>query len=138
MSENGVLARHQVVLVRAVARALVVGVVLVERDQGCAGQLRGQLARLRHDQFAGLVPPDRIEGGDDLRRGVLRVRVVDVEPSPVGEDDVGQADLLVGELARVCKIAAEVEAAGVAQRVLLVEVPPGPPTLARRRGARTR
>ena len=58
------------------------------------------------------------------------MRVVDVEPGPVGQDDVGQAEVLVGELAVVGELAREVEAAGVAQRVLLVEVPAG--TTARR------
>ena len=36
-----------------------------------------------------------------LGAGVLRVRVVDVEPRAVGEDDVGQAEVLVGELAGI-------------------------------------
>ena len=52
--------------------------------------------------------------------------VVDVEPGAVGEDDVGQAEVLVGELGRVRDLAGHVEAAGVAQRGLLLEVPPGP------------
>ena len=55
--------------------------------------------------------------------------VVDVEPGAVGEDHVGQAEVLVGELAGVGDLAGQVEAAGVAQRVLLLEVPAGPPRL---------
>ena len=64
-------------------------------------------------------------GVGDLGRGVLRVGVVDVQPGTVGEDDVGEAEVLVGELAGVGELPAEVEAAGVAQRRLLLEVPPG-------------
>ena len=64
-----------------------------------------------------------------LGRGVLRVGVVDVEPGAVGEDDVGQAEVLVGELARVGHLARQVEAARVAQRRLLLEVPAGPARL---------
>ena len=60
--------------------------------------------------------------------------VVDVEPGAVGEDHVGQPEVLVGELARVGELPAQVEAARVAQRRLLLEVPPGPPRLDR--GAR--
>ena len=51
--------------------------------------------------------------------------VVDVEPRAVGQDDVGQADVLVGELAGVGDLAGQVEAARVAQRALLLEVPAG-------------
>ena len=40
-------------------------------------------------------------GCGDLGRGVLRVGVVDVEPGAVGQDDVGQPEVLVGELAGV-------------------------------------
>src|SRR5690349_1575700 len=54
------------------------------------------------------------------------MRVVDVEPGPVGEDDVGQPEVFVGELAGVGSLPGEVEAARVAERVLLLEVPPGP------------
>ena len=58
------------------------------------------------------------------------MRVVDVEPRAVGEDDVGQPDVLVGELAGVGDLARQVEPARVAQRVLLLEVPAGPPVAA--------
>lgn len=53
------------------------------------------------------------------------MRVVDVEPGTVGEDDIGQADVLVGELAGVGGLTGEVEASRVAQRILLLEVPAG-------------
>ncbi len=83
----------------------------------------GPLGGLGHDPFAGLVPEHGVERIGDLRRAVLGVRVVDVEPCAVGEDDVGEADVLVGQLAVVGGLAGEVEAAGVPQRILLLEVP---------------
>src|SRR5262249_60989015 len=43
----------------------------------------------------------------------------------VGEDHIGEADVLVRELAGVRRLAGEVEAPGVPQRVLLLEVPAG-------------
>ena len=55
------------------------------------------------------------------------MRVVDVQPGAVGEDDVGQPEVLVGQLAGVGDLAGHVEPAGVAQRRLLLEVPPGTP-----------
>ncbi len=50
------LPAHQVVLVRAVGGALVVGVVLVQVDRRRVGHLRGPPAGLGHDPLAGLVP----------------------------------------------------------------------------------
>lgn len=41
--------------------------------------------------------------------------VVDVEAGAVGEDDVGEAEVFVGELGGVGDLAGEVEAAGVAE-----------------------
>ena len=52
--------------------------------------------------------------------------VVHVQPGPVGQDHVGQPEVLVGELGRVGRLAGQVEPARVAQRVLLLEVPPRP------------
>lgn len=122
---EGGLPLHQVVLVRAVGGALVVGVVLVEVDRLGPGELGGPLGGLRHDPLAGLVPEDGVARVGDLGGAVLGVGVVHVEAGPVGEDHVGQADVLVGELAGVGHLAGEVEAAGVPQRVLLLEVPAG-------------
>ena len=119
------LPLHQVVLVRAVGGALVVGVVLVEVDRLGAGDLGGALGGLGHDPLARLVPEHGVARIGDLGRAVLGVGVVDVQPGAVGEDDIGQADVLVGELAGVGGLAGEVEAAGVPQRVLLLEVPAG-------------
>ena len=62
------------------------------------------------------------------------MRMIDVEPRAVGEDDIGESDLFVGELARVGALSRQLEPAGVAQRALLLEVPPGPPRSRRRRG----
>ena len=82
---------------------------------------------LGHDALAGLVPEHGVARVGDLGRGVLGVGVVDVEPGPVGEDDVGEAQVLVGELGGVCALPREVESAGVAQWILLFEVPSGSP-----------
>ncbi len=51
--------------------------------------------------------------------------VVDVQPRAVGQDDVGQPEILVGELRGVGDLAGQVEAAGVAKWILLLEVPSG-------------
>ena len=121
------LAAHQVVLVGAVRRALVVGVVLVEQQLRRPRHLPGPDRGVEHDQLAGLVPDHRVQRRGHLGGGVLRVRVVDVEAGAVGEDHVGQPEVLVGQLRRVGDLPGQVEAAGVAQRVLLLEVPAGPP-----------
>src|SRR6185312_17417243 len=52
--------------------------------------------------------------------------VIDVKPGPVGQDDVGQPEILVGELTGVGGLPGQVEPARVPQRVLLLEVPSGP------------
>ena len=52
--------------------------------------------------------------------------VVHVQPGAVGQDDVGEAEILVGELRRVRSLGSQVEAPGVAERVLLLEVPARP------------
>lgn len=119
------LPLHEVVLVRAVGGTLVVGVVLVEVDRLGAGDGGRPLGGLRHDPFTGLVPEHRVARIGDLRGAVFGVRVVDVEPGTVGEDDIGQADVLVGELAGVGGLTGEIEASRVTQRVLLLEVPAG-------------
>ncbi len=115
---------HQVVLVGAVGRALVVGVVLVQHERVLPGDV--DCSRRRDDDCS----PALSHTHDVARVGalgcrVLRVGVVDVQPGAVGQDQVGEADVLVGQLARVGDRAAEVEAARVAQRALLLEVPPG-------------
>ncbi len=78
VGERG-LPAHQVVLVRPVRCALVVGVVLVELDAVGAGDGRGAAGGLGHDAFAGLVPADDVQRVGAFGRAVLRVRVVDVE-----------------------------------------------------------
>ena len=127
-------AAHQVVLVGAVGGALVVGVVLVQHDRRGTRDRTGALGGIEHDLLARLVPAHDVEGGGHLGRGVLRVRVVDVEPGPVGEDDVGQAHVLVGELRGIGDAARHVETPGVAQRRLLLEVPARAARLDRGRG----
>ena len=117
---------HQVILVRAVGGALVVGVVLVQLDRRAARYGRGLGRGLRHDPLARLVPDDDRQRVGTLGRRVLRVRVVDVQPAAIGEDDVGQAQVLVGQLRGIRRLTGEVEPACVPERVLLLEVPPGP------------
>ena len=120
-------ARHQVVLVRAVRGALVVGVVLVEVDEraGRAGRRVGRAAGgLEHDPLPRLVPEHGVARVGALGRGVLRVGVVDVEPGAVGQDDVGQPEVVVARGRSASRGSSK--PARVAQRVLLLEVPPGP------------
>ena len=110
------LPGHQVVLVRPVGGALAVDVVLVElqfRGARHAGDMPGGGL---HHTLAGLVPDHRVERVGALGRGVFRVRVVDVEPRPVGQDHVGRADLVGVDHRRRPGRAAQVEAAGVPQR----------------------
>ena len=116
---------HEVVLVGAVGGALIVGVVLVQLDRVRAGHGGGLGRRLRHDPLARLVPDHHRQRVGALGRRVLRVRVVDVEPRPVGQDDVSQPQVLIGELGGVRRLPCEVEPSRVPQRVLLLEVPPG-------------
>ena len=119
-------APHQVVLVRAVRGTLVVSVVLVQLDGRAARHGRGLGRGLRHHPLAGLVPDHHRKRVGALGRRILRVSVVDVQPSAVGEDDVGQAQILVGQLRGVCCLAGQVEPPRVPQRVLFLEVPAGP------------
>lgn len=119
------LALHEVVLMAAVGGALVVGVVLVELDGVGAGDHGGALGGVGHDAFSGFVPDDGVAGVGALGCGVFGVGVVDVEAGAVGEDDVGEAEVFVGELGGVGDFAGEVEASGVAEGVLLFEVPAG-------------
>ena len=50
--------------------------------------------------------------------------VIDVQPGAVREDEIGEAELLVRQLRRVRLSPRHVIAPGIAQRMLLVEVPP--------------
>src|SRR6202012_3195371 len=104
---------HQVVLVGAVRGALVVGVVLVELDRRGAGDGRGPFGRFGHDPLPRLVPDHHGQRVGAFGGGVLRVGVVDVQPGTVGQDDVGQAQVLVGELGRVRVLPGQIETTGV-------------------------
>ena len=96
-----------------------------------AGHPGGPAGGLGHHPLPRLVPQHDVARVGDLGRRVLRVRVVDVEPGAVGQDDVGHPGVLV-EVVVVQRLRRrEVEAAGVAQRRLLLEVPAG--TARRRR-----
>ena len=109
-------AGHQVVLVRAVARALAVDVVLVQLQARLAGHGGRVHGGLLHHPLARLVPDHGVAGVGDLGRGVLGVRVVDVEAGAVGEDDVGRAEVLDLGIGRRHARRAQVEPARVAQR----------------------
>ena len=96
------LPAHQVVLVAAVARRPCC------RCCSCrAGSARSRASSRRAGwpramtRSPALSQRTTSRGLVHLGRGVLRVRVVDVQPGAVGEDDVGQPDVLVGELAGV-------------------------------------
>ena len=91
-------APHEVVLVRPIRGALVVGVVLVEIHRHRPRHLGHELHRPRHDALPRLVPQHRIARVGDLGARVLRMRMVDVETSTVGEDEVGQTRVVVSEL----------------------------------------
>src|SRR5690606_37286763 len=115
------------VFVGAVAGALVVGVVLVQVDVADVGNGRRPAGGLGHHPLAGLVPPHQVHRIGDLGGGVLRVGVVDVEPGAVGQDDVGQPQIVVGQrFGRIVSTAGVGEPPCVAQRRLLFVVPPGP------------
>ncbi len=109
---------HQVVLMASVRDALVVGVVLVEVDRLGAGHRQRPAGGLGHHPLPGLVPQHDVARVGDLGRGELRVRMIDIEPRPAGQDDVGQAEIvLVGRGARIDRrLAGQFEAPGVAQR----------------------
>ena len=98
---------------------------------GCGAGQRGRAAgRLGHHLLPRLVPEHDVPRVGHLGRGVLRVGVVDVQPGAVGQDDVGHPGVLVQVVVVQRLRRREVEAAGVAQRRLLLEVPARP---ARRR-----
>ena len=119
------LARHQIVLVRPVGGALAVHVVLVElqlcRARDACDVARGGL----HDAFAGFVPDHGVHRVRALRRGVLRVSMVDVQAGAVGQDHVGGTDLVGVDDRRRPGRPAQVEPAGIAKRRLDLVIPPG-------------
>jgi hypothetical protein len=81
-------AVDEVVLVRAVRRALAVHVVLVQRDVGHREGRRECAHGREHDELTGPVPAHAGERPGDLGRGVLGVGVVDVQACAVRQDDV--------------------------------------------------
>ena len=60
--------------------------------------------------------------------------MIDVQACPVCQDHVRETDVFVCEQTGVGQATSEVEPAGVPQRALLFEVPPGSPRPGRRRG----
>ena len=113
---------HEVVLMTPVRGTLVVGVVLVELNSEGTGA-RGCLSSVGHDFHAGSIPQHRVTRIGDLGARVLGVSVIDVQPRPIREDEIGKPEIVIGELARVGLGSRHVIPAGVAQRVFLVEVP---------------
>ena len=91
---------HEVVLMTPVRGTLVVGVVLVELNREGTGA-RGCLSSVGHDLHAGSIPQHRVTRVGDLRARVLGVSVIDVQSRPIREDEVGQPEIVVGELAGV-------------------------------------
>ena len=106
----------------AVGRTLVVGVVLVELDRE-GPRPSGGLCRISHDLHARAVPQHRVAGVGDLGARELRMGVIDVETCAVGEDEIRQAQVLVRQLTRIGLPARHVVAPGIAQGMLLIEVP---------------
>ena len=76
--------RHLVVFVGAVGSALAVGIVLDEDDGLFALFFQARHDALRN-HFAGTVPQERVARADRLGRGVLGVRVVDVQACAIRE-----------------------------------------------------
>src|SRR5690606_38888640 len=120
-------AGHQVVLVAAVAGALAVHVVLVQLDGRAPGDAGRPDGRLLHDPLPGLVPDDRIPGVGGFRSRVLGVRVVDVQPRSVGQDDVGRSQVVTVGAVALLRAVAQVETTRVPQRGLDLVVPASTP-----------
>jgi hypothetical protein len=119
---EGHLAVHEVVLVGAVGVALGIGVVLVDQDPLLGrGHRLGPGAGEVEDALARAVPDHAVARVRRLRRGILRVRVIDVEARAVRQDQVDEARLLLGRDVLVLGV---LEAPGVAQRTLRLVVPP--------------
>ncbi len=116
-------AIDQIVLVRTVGIALAVAVVLVDRQARARRELARHLRQrtLQH-ALPRLVVHDQIAWRDALRRGVLGVRVIHVVARAVREDDVGESQVLVAAFSRRHGL----EPPSVAQRGLLLVVPPDP------------
>ena len=111
----------QIVLVVPVAVSLAIAVVLVDQDlvprgQQTPGRAPGRLER----PLSGSLVSDEIPHIRDLRRGVLRMGVVDVKAGPVLQGLVAcDVFLLVGRVL----LALDVETPGINERILLVVVP---------------
>ena len=137
-------ARHLVILVGAVGCALAVGVVLNKDDRFFA-----QLFQACHDtlgdHLAGAVPQERIARTDRLGRGILGVRVVDVQACAIREDGgrrcregeffggrpsdalraTGRCEVvrIVSEQRRVCRSTRHAHTTQIVERVLPRVVP---------------
>ena len=121
VSEGG-CSPHEVILVATIRRALVVGVVLVEPDREWASR-GGCLGGSTHDFLARPVPQHRIEGVGHFGAGIFRMRMINVKARSVGEYEVGQAEVFVGQLGWIRLCPAHVVAASITQGGFLLKVP---------------
>ena len=133
---NGTCAVDEVVLVRPVRVPLAVAVVLVDGDPlgrpaSCAAT---SLERPLEHALARLVVDHEVARGRALGRRVLGMRVVDVVPGAVRQDHVREAEVLLRRLADLDRL----EPARVAERRLLLVVPPDPAERARVRADQQR
>ena len=137
-------AGHLVVLVGTVGSTLAVGVVLNEDDRFFAEFFQACHDALG-DHLAGAVPQERIARTDRFGRGVLGVRVIDVQACAIREDrgrrrregeffggrprdalrTTGRCEVvrIVSEQRRVCRSTGHAHAAQVVERVLPRVVP---------------
>ena len=116
------LAVDEIVLVGAVGVALAIGVVLID-DDFLAGieDPFGRAHRSGEDPLPRFVGDDELECIRTFRSGVLRMRVVDVVASAVGEHGVDQMRLDDGRAAVGPR-----KSAGVVARRFVLEVPADP------------
>ena len=77
---------------RAPAGTFAINIIAVQGHR-VAGAPRRLLRRTMHNQVAGMVVADRFERVGRLRRGIFGMRVVDVHPTTVGSDDIGDMQL---------------------------------------------
>ena len=115
--------QHHIVFMRAPTGAFAVHVVAMQHD-GAARDAARLLRGLLHDQITGMVVEHRLEGVRGFRRGVFRMRVVDIYASAIGCDHVGDVELWrVGEQVGMCAGAFQTGAAGVVDGIFLPIVP---------------
>lgn len=83
---------HHIVLMRAPAGAFAVDIIAMQH-YCMAGDVAGLAGGGKHEPVAGMVVGHGFEWVDGFRRGIFRVRVVDVDAPAVGSDDIGDIEL---------------------------------------------